>query len=680
MSYAPPEPAPTRPRDAGSPTAGPTPVAAAPAAAKVVPKVTRAQLREALAIFAFVRPYRWSLIIGMVLLAVGSLVFMAFPYLIGEMVDTANGAGELGLTIPQLGLVLLTILVVQAVVSYFRVLLFARVSELGIADVRKAVFARLITLPIYFFERNRSGELISRLTADVEKLYSAFSITIAEFLRQVLILLFGITFIVARTPKLSLIMLLTFPVVVLGAIAFGRYVRRLSKQRQEALATTNNILGESIQSIQAVKAYVNEGLEVMRYGRAQDATVRVSLRYARVRAAFSVFIITFLFGALFFIIYQGARFVERGDMASGDLLEFALYTAILGGAIAGLGNFYTELVGAVGATERIREMLREPTEPLPVRTSPPSGATTSGATASAKTDHDRTPATGSPNGKTDRLPAVHGAGASAPTARHLSRQDGARARPHPLSAQGEIRFTDVRFRYPSRPDVPVLQGLDLAVHAGQRVALVGPSGAGKSTVLQLLLRFYEGYEGQITLDGTEIRELDLGSYRSTLGIVPQEVLLFAGSIADNIGYGRPDASRAEVEDAARQANALEFIQRFPEGFDTLVGERGVKLSGGQRQRIAIARALLKDPAVLLLDEATSSLDAEGERVVQEALDRLMVGRTSFVVAHRLATIREVDRIFVIDGGQVVESGTHETLNADLSSLYASLAKLQFEQA
>ena len=585
-------------------------------------KLSREQLREALGIFEYIKPYRWSLIVGMVLLAAGSLVFMAFPYLIGEMVDTATGEGELGLTIMQLGGVLLAILLVQAVVSYFRVLLFARVSELGIADVRRAVFGRLIHLPIYFFERNRSGELISRLTADVEKLYSAFSITIAEFLRQILILVFGITFIVIRMPRLSLVMLLTFPVVVVGAIFFGRYVRKFSRQRQEALAETNNVLGESIQSIQAVKAYVNESLERRRYSVAQDKTVDVSLRYARVRAAFSVFIITFLFGALFFIIFQGARYVSQGLMDPGDLLEFALYTAILGGAIAGLGNFYTELVGAIGATERIRDILREPTEQLPLNAAPVV------------------------NGRVTR---------------------------------GELCFDNVRFTYPSRPDVEVLRGLDLRVGVGEGVALVGPSGAGKSTVLQLLLRFYDGYSGEISLDGEDIRGLDLATYRGHLGIVPQEVLLFAGSIADNIGYGRPTASRAEIEHAAEEANALEFIRRFPEGLDTMVGERGVKLSGGQRQRIAIARALLKDPAVLLLDEATSSLDAESERVVQEALDRLMLGRTSIVIAHRLATVRDVDRIFVIDGGQVVESGTHDELSARPESLYASLAKLQFEQ-
>ncbi len=610
---------------AQSPSPPPLATTAAPDAAVAPGKrktVTKAQLREALGIFEFIRPYKWSLIIGMVLLSLSSLVFMAFPYLIGEMVRAANGEGTLGWSVQTLGLAMLVILIAQSVVSYFRVLLFARVSELGIADVRRAVFGRLIALPIFFFEKNRSGELISRLTADVEKLYSAFSITIAEFLRQVLILVFGIAFIVFRMPKLSLIMLLTFPVVVVGAIFFGRYVRRLSKQRQEALAETNNILGESIQSIQAVKAYVNEGLERRRYSAAQDITVDVSLKFARMRAAFSVFIITFLFGALFFIIYQGATLVQSGEMASGDLLEFALYTAILGGAIAGLGNFYTELVGAIGATERIRDILREPTEaPHPA---------------------PRTPHT---------EPAI----------------------------QGNIRFESVQFRYPSRPDMEVLKQLSLSVRAGERIALVGPSGAGKSTVLQLLLRFYEGYRGSITLDGREIRDIDLPTYRSHLGIVPQEVLLFAGSIADNIGYGRPSATREQIAEAAHQANALEFIERFPEGLETLVGERGVKLSGGQRQRIAIARALLKDPRVLLLDEATSSLDAESERVVQEALDRLMEGRTSFVIAHRLATVRDVDRIFVIDGGEVVESGTHDELNARPDSLYASLAKLQFEQ-
>ena len=397
------------------------------------PSLSRDQLREALAIFEFTKPYRWSLVIGLVLLALSSLVFMAFPYLIGEMVNTADGKGELGLTIEQLGLVMLVILVVQSGVSYFRVLLFAKVSELGIADVRKAVFARLVALPITFFEQNRTGELISRLTADVEKLYGAFSITIAEFVRQVLILVFGITIILIRMPRLSLTMLLIFPVVVVGAIFFGRLVRKLSKQRQAKLADTNNILGESIQSIQAVKSYANEWFERMRYGRAQDDTVHVSLRYARARALFSMFIITFLFGALFFIIYRAALMVQAGDIAAGDLFQFGLYTAIIGGAIAGLGNFYTELVGAIGATERIRGILEEPTEAL-----------------------DLTPRT------------------SAIT---------------PLPLEGRVRFSNVKFSYPTRPDVTVLRDLNMDIGAGERVALVGPSGAGKSTILQLLLRF-----------------------------------------------------------------------------------------------------------------------------------------------------------------------------------------------
>ena len=593
-------------------------------AAAARPKVDRAQLRAALGIFKFIRPYRWSLIVGLGLLALSSLVFMAFPYLIGEMVNTADGQGELGLTINQLALAMLAILIAQSGVSYFRVLLFARVSELGIADVRKAVFARMIALPIAFFEQNRTGELISRLTADVEKLYSAFSITIAEFVRQVLILVFGVTIILIRMPRLSLTMLLIFPLVVVGAIFFGRMVRKLSKERQDELAETNNVLGESIQAIQAVKSYANEWYERMRYGRAQDATVRVSLRYARARALFSMFIITFLFGALFFIIYRAALMVQAGAIDAGDLFQFGLYTAIIGGAIAGLGNFYTELVGAIGATERIRAILDEPTEALSLE---------------------------------PRTTAVEA-----------------------LPLQGAVRFRDVGFRYPTRTDVEVLRELSLTIGAGERVALVGPSGAGKSTILQLLLRFYEGYTGRIEVDGTDIRDYDLAGYRANIGLVPQEVMLFAGTIAENIAYGRFGASRKDIIAAAAKANVIEFVERFPEGLDTIVGERGVKLSGGQRQRIAIARAMLNDPKILLLDEATSSLDAESERVVQEALEKLMEGRTSIVIAHRLATVRDVDRIFVIDGGRIVESGTHVELSMRPDGLYNSLAKLQFENA
>lgn len=584
------------------------------------PKLSREKLTEAAGIFRYIRPYRWPFIFGLALLFISSLVFMIFPYLAGLMVDVAQGKAEADISLKQIGWVLLGVLIVQGVVSYSRILLFAIVSEKGIADVRKALYQKLVSLPIVFFEQSRVGELVSRLTSDVEKLYNAFSITLAEFIRQVIILVAGIAFLAIRAPKLSLIMLGTFPVIVIGAMFFGRFIRKLSRSRQEELAQSNTILNETVQAIQAVKAFTNEVFEALRYGRSIEHVVKIALRYARWRALFSVFIVTFLFGALFFIIWQGALMVESGDMTAGQLIEFVVYTGILGGAIAGLGNFYTEILGAVGATERIREILKEQGE------------------VEANPGHEV----------------------------------------EKVALTGNIRYENVHFSYPTRKDVEVLKGLSLQVNSGQKVALVGTSGAGKSTIIQLLLKFYELDAGDIRVNGNSIYDINTTAYRQNIAIVPQEVILFGGAIKENILYGKPEASEEEVIEAARKANAWEFIQSFPEGLETIVGERGVKLSGGQRQRIAIARAILKDPAILILDEATSSLDAESEKVVQDALNKLMEGRTSIIIAHRLATIRDVDCIYVIDKGRIIEQGTHEELSLIEDGVYNSLAKLQFE--
>jgi len=583
-------------------------------------RLTRENLREAAGIFKYIRPYRGAFIFGLVLLFLSTLTFLVFPYLSGLMVDIAQGQAEMDLTLGDVGWILALVLVAQGVVSYLRIYLFAIVSEKGISDVRRALYEKLISLPMAYFEHTRVGELVSRLTADVEKLYNAFSITLAEFLRQVIILVAGILFLALRAPRLSLIMLATFPVVIIGAMVFGRFIRKLSKERQEELAESNNILQETMQAIQAVKAFTNELFETVRYGKRIDQVVRIALGYARWRALFSVFIVTFLFGALFFIIWQGAYMVQTGAMTVGLLIEFVAYTAIIGGSIAGLGNFYTELLGAIGATERIREILKEDSE-------------------------------------------IDVAGSRAQEEVPLT---------------GHIEYDAVQFSYPTRKDIPVLKGLSFVVEPGQKVALVGTSGAGKSTIVQLLLKFYHINGGDIRVDGRSISELNTTAYRRNIAIVPQEVILFGGSIRENILYGKPEATDAEVREAAEKANALDFIESFPEGLDTLVGERGVKLSGGQRQRIAIARAILKDPAILLLDEATSSLDAESEKMVQDALYKLMQGRTSIVIAHRLATIRDVDQIFVIDNGQIIERGTHEELSSREDGAYNTLAKLQFE--
>ncbi|MDA8972242.1 ABC transporter transmembrane domain-containing protein [Saprospiraceae bacterium] len=584
-------------------------------------KMNTETFREAMKIFEFVKPYRLSLVVGMILLFVSSMVFMLFPYLIGKMMDIASGVDFYGMDLNDIFWLMFVVLVAQGVVSYFRVLLFARLSEKGIADLRIALYEKLVSLPIVFYEENRVGELMSRLTADVERLYNAFSITIAEFLRQILLLVAGLLFLGVQTPELAFIMLLTFPVAVVLGMFFGRWIRTLSKERQQTLADTNIILSETMQSISVVKAFSNELFEAIRYGKSNDTMVKIALKFANGRAIFATFIVSILFGALIFVIYEGAVLIQEGTMTSGGLVMFTFVTAIIGGSIAGLGNFYTELLGAVGATERIREILSMKSEVNP------------------------------------RDPSID---------KEFKR------------FEGNIEYSNVNFHYPTREDIEVMKGINFQIKAGQKVALVGPSGSGKSTIVQLLLRFYNIQDGDIKVDDKSIFDYNISAFRRNFAIVPQEVILFGGTIRENIAYGNPSASNEEIIKAAQKSNSWEFIQTFPEALDTVVGERGIKLSGGQRQRIAIARAILKNPSILLLDEATSALDAESEKVVQDALNNLMEGRTSIIIAHRLATIRDVDCIFVIDNGRIIEQGTHEELSSIENGAYAGLAKLQFE--
>ncbi|NNF33486.1 MAG: ATP-binding cassette domain-containing protein [Saprospiraceae bacterium] len=586
-------------------------------------KLTKKNLTDAIKIFRYIKPYLGYFIGGMIFLVLGSLIFLGLLQIPGEMANTAVGESKwYNLDVKDYGWVFLIILILQAILSYFRVIFFAIVSEKGMADLRKDLYNKIITQSIGFFEERRVGELTSRITADVEQLQSAFSITLAEFLRQVVILIAGVIFIAVLTPRLSLIMLLTFPAIVILAMIFGRYIRRLSRKRQDQLAVTNTIVEETFQSFSAVKAFANEWYESMRYGDAVDKIVKISLTFARTRGLFFIFIIAVLFGGIFFILWRGAIMVQNGEMGAGDLFTFIIYTGVLGGAIASFGSLYTSIAQAVGATERIQAMLESDSE--------------------IDIDHI----------------------VNAPQ----------------INLNGNITYDNVHFSYPTRPDIEVLKGIDMIINAGEKVALVGQSGAGKSTIVQLLMKFYNVAEGAIKVDGKNLDDYNLSSFRRNLGIVPQEVILFGGTIKENILYGKPDATDEEIYDAARRSNCLEFIETFPEKFETVVGERGIKLSGGQRQRVAIARAILKNPSILLLDEATSSLDAESERLVQEALDVLMTGRTSIIIAHRLSTIKNVDRIYVIENGKIIESGTHTELSAEENGAYSNLAKLQFESS
>ncbi len=586
------------------------------------PKLSKESLKKSIRIFKYIKPYLGYFIAAMVFLVAGSLIFMALMGLPGEMANTAIGKPKfnLNLDVKDYGWIFLIVLIFQGILSYFRTYFFAIVSEKGMADLRKDLYEKIITQPVTFFEEKRVGELSSRITADVEQLQSVFSITLAEFIRQLVILISGIVIIFLWMPKLSMIMLLTFPAIVISAMVFGRYIRKLSKQRQDELAKTNTIVEETFQSFTIVKSFANEWYESMRYGKAVDDIVKISMRFAKIRGVFFTFIITVLFGGIFFILWQGALMLERGEMEAGDLFSFIMYTGILGGAIASFGTLYTQIASAIGATERIQEILDTPSE-LPIQ-------------------------------KSDTVTD--------------------------LKIKGDVQYQNVVFSYPTRKDLTILKGINIDIKSGQKIALVGQSGGGKSTIVQLLMKFYNPDSGSILVDNKNVNDYDLTQFRKNIGIVPQEVILFGGTIRENIAYGKPNASEEEINMAAQQSNCLEFIQSFPQGMETIIGERGIKLSGGQRQRVAIARAILKDPKILILDEATSSLDAESEKLVQEALDKLMQNRTSIIIAHRLSTIRDVDCIYVLENGQMLEKGNHQELMSKENGTYAALARLQYE--
>ena len=589
-------------------------------------KLDRESLKQALDLFRYLRPYRGRFSAALASLFVSSLLSLSFPYLAGSIIDAAMHhpkGGDSMAGADRTALLLMGILALQASLSFFQALSFATAGQRSLVDLRRDTYARLISLPMTFFAQRRVGELASRLSSDLIQIEDTLITILPQFLRQTTILIGGIALIAVTSLQLTGIMLASLPFIIVAAVVFGRKTRKISREAQDRLADTATIVEETLQGILNVKAFSNEGYELNRYHQGLGLFLTTTLRGARLRAAFIAFIVFALFGFIVLVLWSGARLLQQGEISFGELTRFALYTTFVAGAMGQFAELYSQLQKAIGATQRVRELLRETGEVEVLLGHAP----------------------------TSILPRL----------------------------RGDIVFENVHFSYPSRQGVEVLHAINLAATSGQRIALVGPSGAGKSTLISLLLRLYDPSSGRLLIDGRDARDYRLAELRGQMSMVPQEVLLFGGSIAENIAYGKPGASAHEIEQAARQANAHEFIQGFPERYATLVGERGIKLSGGQRQRVAIARAILKNPAILILDEATSSLDSESERLIQEALETLMQRRTSFIIAHRLATVRHVDRIIVIAGGRVVESGTHEELQAVADGTYRRLAALQFRE-
>lgn len=587
-------------------------------------RLTKDNWKQTLGMLRFLQPYRSHFFAGLAFIVLSSLSTMTFPFLMKKLIDSAAGhqEGILADVQPgQIALAMVALLTFQMIFSYGRVYFFTFAGENALADLRRAVYNRMIQLPMEFFSKRRVGELSSRLSADLSQIQDAMTLMLAEILRGILTLIIGIGLILYISGKLTLVMLSVIPVIIIIAMFFGRKIRGLSRQAQDQLGDSNTVVQETLQGIANVKAFSNEWFEVSRYSNSLGKVVDLSVRNGKIRGAFISFLLFSLFGTIVFVVWFGVGLMQKGNLSFGDLTAFVIYTTFVGGTMAGFADLYGQLQKTIGATQRVREILSEEIEDV-----------------------------------------------------HISKDS-----LDPLfKVSGQVEFRDVAFTYPSRPEVPVLRQVSLNAAAGEQIAIVGPSGAGKSTIVSLLLRFYQPDGGQILFDGRDGKDIPLTQLRRQMAFVPQDVLLFGGTIRENIAYGNPDATTDEIMDAARKANAHDFIAAFPEGYDTLVGERGVKLSGGQRQRIAIARAILKDPAILILDEATSSLDSASEQLVQEALDNLMRNRTSFVIAHRLATVRNAHKIFVLDKGQIVESGTHDALMEIQDGLYRSLSKLQFD--
>ncbi len=582
--------------------------------------------RQLVRLLAFARPYRWVFVVGVVATLISSGLNLVFPALFGRLIDASflkvgsTDTSQLDRTV----LALLGIFALSAVFGAAQSFLLSRVGAGVVADLRRAVFAHLLTLSPRFFGEHKTGDLTSRLTSDVGTVQTVTSTALAQLAAQSVSLVGAVVLLVTTSPRLSLLTLAVIPLVIGTAVTIGRRIRRVSREVQDAVAGANASAEEAISGVRVVQSFTAEGVEEGRYGQGVTQSFLAALKRARLQALMAGVMSFLTFGALAVVLWYGGRLVMAGSLTPGNLVTFLFYALQVGGTVVALTGVFNQFQEALGASGRIFELLDERSD----------------------------------------LPQP--------------------AQPAPLArAEGRVSFEGVSFTYDGEADsdaggtrAAVLRDVTLDVPAGQVVALVGPSGAGKTTLVNLIPRFWDVTGGTLRVDGRDVRDYALTDLRAQVGLVPQETLLFSGTVRENILYGRPGARPDEVEAAARAANAHEFIRAFPQGYDTVVGERGVKLSGGQRQRIAIARAILKDPRILILDEATSALDNESEALVQAALERLMQGRTTFVIAHRLSTIRNADRILVMDAGRVTEDGTHAQLLA-AGGLYRDLYELQF---
>ena len=580
-------------------------------------KITASSLNKATLIFKYADNHRWKFYVGLVFLLLTGATALAFPKLMGMLIDSVKNKSYSDAN--NIALMLIGILFMQSIFSFFRLSLFIDFTEHTLANLRHSLYSNLVKLPMSFFSQKRVGELNSRISSDITQIQDTLTSTIAEFLRQLILIVGGVALLATESIKLTLLMLSVVPLVAVAAVIFGRFIRKFAKSVQDKVAESQVIVEETMQGISIVKAFANEWYEIARYDGKIKEVVKLAIKGGKYRGYFASFIIFCLFGAIVAVVWFGVRLSISGEMSVGQLISFVLYSTFVGASFGGIAELYAQIQKAIGATERVFELLEETPEKINSKKN------------------------------TSSLEKI----------------------------KGNVTFKNVAFTYPSRTEIKVLKGVNFTANFGQKIAIVGPSGAGKSTIASLLLRFYNIDSGEILIDGKNIYDFELENLRGNMSIVPQDVILFGGTIKENIAYGKPDATEEEILLAAKQANAFNFIEGFPEKFETIVGERGIKLSGGQRQRIAIARALLKNPSILILDEATSSLDSESERLVQEALEILMQGRTSIIIAHRLSTIRSADQILVLDNGEITEQGTHQELMILENGKYKNLSNLQF---